>query len=192
MRDNVKKVPVSQQNAPSISLLQKKEVRELSAPTGQLNSEILSIEELKRRTVEQAKASQEDISNKPKQEFTYDQLKMVWREFAFEIKKNERPAAETVFSIMTKKDPALDGTLVSYEVENEVLFDLMMRNFGEELQNYIRTKLNNWTVVLDVKVVENSDNLPKYMTGKDKYQLLSQKNINLITLQKTFNLDIEL
>lgn len=87
MRDNVKKVPVSQQNAPSISLLQKKEVRELSAPTGQLNSEILSIEELKRRTVEQAKASQEDISNKPKQEFTYDQLKMVWREFAFEIKK---------------------------------------------------------------------------------------------------------
>lgn len=93
---------------------------------------------------------------------------------------------------MTKKDPALDGTLVSYEVENEVLFDLMMRNFGEELQNYIRTKLNNWTVVLDVKVVENSDNLPKYMTGKDKYQLLSQKNINLITLQKTFNLDIEL
>ncbi|HRO76022.1 MAG TPA: hypothetical protein PLP27_07750 [Crocinitomicaceae bacterium] len=167
-------------------------MRDLPAPTGQLNSEILSIEELKRRTVEQAKASQEDISNKPKQEFTYDQLKMVWREFAFEIKKNERPAAETVFSIMTKKDPALDGTLVSYEVENEVLFDLMMRNFGEELQNYIRTKLNNWTVVLDVKVVENSDNLPKYMTGKDKYQLLSQKNINLITLQKTFNLDIEL
>lgn len=167
-------------------------MRVLSAPTGQMNSEFISIEELKKKAMQVAQSSVEDISNKPTEPFTYDQLKMAWRAFAYEIRESKKLGSETVFSIMTKKEPKLEDNNIVYTVDNAVVHELMMNNFGEELLYSLRKKLNNWGVTLEVKVVENSDDLPQFMTGKDRFQQMAQKNINLITLLKTFNLDVEL
>lgn len=170
----------------------KKEARVLTAPTGQLKSEILSIEELKRKNLEQNTVSTEDISLKPRTPFTYDQLKMQWKAFAYEIKRLEKSGAETVFSIMTKREPKLDDFKVTYEVENEVLYQLFVNTFGDELVHFLRNKLNNWGITLEVNVVESKDEMVRSLNGKDRFEQMSKKNINLITLQKIFNLDVEL
>ncbi|MBN9292754.1 MAG: hypothetical protein J0G96_02100 [Flavobacteriia bacterium] len=117
---------------------------------------------------------------------------MQWRSFAYEIKRLEKSGAETVFSIMTKKDPKLDDLHVLYEVDNLVMHELMMNNFGDELVQFLRSKLNNWGITLEVKIVENHDEMIRSLTGKDRFEQLAKKNINLITLQKIFNLDVEL
>lgn len=157
-----------------------------------MNSEFISIEELKKKALHVAQSSVEDISTKPRESFTFDQLKMAWRSFAYEIKEAKKLGSETVFSIMTKKEPKLEDNTVVYSVDNAVMHELMMSNFGEELLHSLRTKLNNWGVTLDVKIADNSDDFPQFLTGKDRFQQMAQKNINLITLLKTFNLDVEL
>lgn len=117
---------------------------------------------------------------------------MAWRAFAFQIKNSDRQASESAFSIMTKKDPKVDDFHVTYEVDNSVMHEILVNSFGEELQSFLREKLKNWGITLEVKIVDNSDNLPQFLTSKQRFEMMANKNRNLITLLKTFNLDIDL
>lgn len=191
MRDNVKTTP-SANNNPSVSILPKKEAKILSAPTGQLHTNIPSIEELKRKAFEKSTVTTEDISNKPQAPFTYDQLKMHWRAFAYEVQNSHKQGGEVVHSLMNKKDPILNDLVITYEVENVFMEELLKNNFGNEILAYLRSKLNNWAISFEVIIKDNTDELShKTMTGKERFQLMAQRNVNLNTLLSTFNLDIK-
>jgi predicted RNA-binding protein Jag len=93
---------------------------------------------------------------------------------------------------MNKTEPLLNGTVISYEVENKFMEDILKNNFGNEILSYLRTKLNNWSVTLHITVSETNNSIVTNVTNKDIFMQLAQKNINLNTLLNTFNLSVEL
>jgi hypothetical protein len=57
----------------------------LTAPTGQLNTSMLSIKKLMEKQ-EESQTQGTYIGNQPKEDYNFDQVKMLWRRFAFEMK----------------------------------------------------------------------------------------------------------
>jgi len=142
--------------------------------------------------VENEQSSSEDISNRPQKPFTLDELKMIWRQFAFKIKQEELQGAESMSLAMTKRDPKMPGaTHIHQEFDNQIQIDLMTNNFSALLLDFLRNKLQNWAVTIDFSIIENQEDNVKHLTGRDRFDILARKNTNLHTLQKTFNLDIE-
>lgn len=137
-------------------------------------------------------ASAEDISNRPQNPFSLDELKMYWRQFAFNIKQEGRQGADSMNLAMTKRDPKMPTvTHIHQEFDNQIQIDLMQNNFASDLLDFLRNKLQNWAITIEFSLTETQEDNIKHMTGRDRFDILSRKNTNLLTLQKTFNLDIE-
>jgi hypothetical protein len=68
---------------------------------------------------------------------------------------------------------------------------MMKNHFYASLLEFLRNKLQNWSISIDFSIIENQEDNNKHLTGRDKFEILARKNTNLLTLQKTFNLDIE-
>ena len=188
------------QNRPSVrptqtaspTILTKKEPKILTSPTGQLKSdEMISIEVMKKKESEKNESENLDFSNRPTDAFTPDELKMHWRKYAFSLQNSEAHNASSAFGILSKRNPELNGDIITFTVDNSVLYDIIMEGFAQEIINYLRKKLNNWSIKLELKLEENIHENPQAISGTEKYQLLAKKNINLVTLSKTFNLDID-
>ncbi len=186
-------VPVQQVNEPPQTLI-KPEVQEIpapkkvSAPIGQINTETLSIKKMMEK-IEEQNGIENDVSKLPRQEFTLDELKMLWKRFAFEAKEK---GMETLYNALVKRDPIqLDATNFQLMVDNKVQVDYinpylpdMIGRFRKDLQNYL----------LEITIImsENNDEEEvKFLSGKDKFASLARKNPNLHTLKNTFNLDID-
>lgn len=187
---NTKIKPSQEQEKPTIAF--KKEVRTLSAPTGQLNTANISIKQMQEKQSDSEQNVSEDISNRPQKPFSFDELKMYWRQFAFNIKQDGLPGADTMSLAMTKRDPKMPtATHIHQEFDNQIQLDMMSQNFSSILLEFLRNKLQNWGVTIEFSLVETQDDNMKHLTGKDRFEVLARKNTNLLTLQKTFNLDIE-
>lgn len=124
----------------------------------------------------------------PNEDFTFDQLKMVWRQFAFDAKGR---ALETLYNAMVKREPILlEGNKVKMEVDNQVQIDYIS-NHTNDLVTFIREHLKNFSIDLECFISKNNNDEVKFLTGKDRFNAMAQKNANLHTFKKVFNLDIE-
>lgn len=129
-----------------------------------------------------------DLSNMPRDPYSFDDLKMAWRRFAFVMKDEGK---ETFFSALTRREPIpLDDHLYRLEVDNQVQVDYIRPQISE-LLNFLRKTTNNYGIEVKIELTENPEEEVKYLTGKDKFAKLARKNPNLHTLKNTFNLDIE-
>lgn len=147
---------------------------------------------MQEKQVEAAQDSTEDISNRPQKPFSLDELKMYWRQFAFNIKKEELPGADTMSLAMTKRDPKMPGaTHIHQEFDNQIQLDMMTQSFSTQLLEFLRNKLQNWAITIEFSLTEAQEENIKHLTGRDRFEVLAKKNTNLLTLQKTFNLDVE-
>jgi len=52
-------------------------------------------------------------------------------------------------------------------------------------------EVKNYDLTMKLEVAINTTEETKYLTGKDKFDLLSRLNTNLLDLKNRFNLDIE-
>lgn len=59
-----------------------------------------------------------------------------------------------------------------------------------ELVQYLRQKLNNYSIVISTKIVPGSQKVDPY-SAEEKYQYMLKKNPNLAELRKRLDLDIE-
>lgn len=182
--------PTVAQNA-TATVPTKKEVTVLSTPTGNSPTNVLSINELKQKIQDEQAVSNVDLSNMPMEEFTKDQLLIQWRKYAYSLKDSDVPGANTVFKIMTQKDPELKEDVVNFKVENLVLYDLMYTNFSNEIIAHLRKELKNYGITLSIEIFHNKENEHHFMSGKERFEKMMQKNNNLLSLKKIFNLDIE-
>lgn len=147
---------------------------------------------MQKHQTEDEQLSSEDLSNRPLKPFSSDELKMTWRQFAFKIKQDGIQGAESMSLALTKRDPKiLEGTHIHQEFDNQIQIDMMQTDFASLLLDFLRNKLQNWSVTIDFSLAETQEDNLKHLTGKDRFEVLARKNVNLITLQKTFNLDIE-
>lgn len=202
LTDPVKIIPFPGQNlrdkvatptkpsAPSVKrpFIEKPEPKVLKAPSGKLKTTNLSINKLMNPESPLAQESMHNKENLPRNDFSFDDIKMYWRQFAFELKKESK---HTFYNAMIKREPLLqDDTRLIMEVDNEIQVDSISPMLPQ-LQGFIRQHVKNYEVTVEIRITEDQTEEVKYLNGKDKFAAMARKNPNLHTLKSTFNLDIE-
>lgn len=188
LKDVITKSNVTKTNVAPVSNLNKIEAKVLTVPTGQLNTSNLSIKKI----LEPPKEITENgvLLNKevPFEKFNFDQVKMVWRRYAHEMKAK---GMETFYNAMIKRDPKIkDDVYFTMDVDNQVQIDYITPHVND-LIGFLRRELKNFNITLDFILSTDQESQIKFLTGKDRFESMAKKNLNLHTFKKIFNLDIE-
>ncbi|MEB3800050.1 DNA polymerase III subunit gamma/tau [Flavobacterium columnare] len=91
-------------------------------------------------------------------------------------------------ALMLINDPVLEGTTIIHELPNESS-KIDFEGEKHDLLGYLRGKLHNHTINLEVKLNETIES-KKAFTAEEKYQLMRDINPALDTLRKLFDLDV--
>lgn len=166
----------------------KAEPKTSTVPIGNLKTQHISIKGSLKISSASEETSGVNMASMPKNNFHFDELKMVWKQLAFSMKDK---GLETIYIALIKRDPkVLNNFEIHYECDNQIQIDIIQSNLSEIIE-FIRQKLQNYSIQLFFEVIEKQEENAKLLTGKDKFNVLAKKNANLYSLQKTFNLDID-
>ena len=145
LKDVLPKISNTKSSVPPVSNLAKVEAKVLNVPSGQLNTSNLSIKKIL--------APVEEISEKgvflnkevPYEKFNFDQVKMVWRRYAHEMKAK---GMETFYNAMIKRDPKIkDDVYFTMDVDNQVQIDYITPHVND-LIGFLRRELKNFNISL--------------------------------------------
>jgi len=118
--------------------------------------------------------------------FSQQQLELAWDEFG-ETLHTDFP---DLYSTVKKHKPILkENFLIEFCVENKLLDEKLNQKKGDLLQ-FLRTKLNNSGIGLQVIVVENPKGSKPY-TNREKFEYMAGKNPVLRDLKEQLDLEIE-
>jgi len=120
-------------------------------------------------------------------EFTPEELKQAWNEFAKEVKEESPRISITLSALSPELLP--DKTII-LKLDNSILKETFDHNFRARLENYLRTSLHNGSVKLQT-TVEATERGEILYSPEQKFNHLASKNPSLKDLKKTFNLDFE-
>ena len=126
-----------------------------------------------------------DEEDLPKDDFTEEQVVNEWNNYVKELEKNGKYNLASILSIDT---PKIQETTIYLEYPNATN-KVEIERHQYELLGFIRKAINNFDINLSITVNEEMEKQYVY-TSKEKYEKLKEKNSNLDTLRKTFNLDI--
>jgi hypothetical protein len=158
-----------------------------AVPLGTLNTTNLSIAKMMEKE-ENEPATERNTENLPREDFSLDKLKMLWRRFAFEMKER---SLETFYNAMIKREPTIkDDVILMMEVDNQIQIDYITPHL-QEMRAFFQKELRNFAVNIELFLSAHPEEEVKYLSGKDKFAALARKNPNLHTLKNTFNLDID-
>lgn len=131
------------------------------------------------------KASVKQYDELPKEPFTETEMLLQWNNFAQKLSDKGQKIMATYMLI---NDPTLEGFSIKLELPNEgskVDFDANKN----ELLGYLRGKLHNHDIVIDVHVNEVTET--KYaFTPMEKFEKLKSINPAIDILRKIFELDV--
>ena len=167
---------------------QKVEPKVMKAPSGKLSTSHLSIKKMMEKKEDEKDGGTIDLRNMPRNDFDFDDLKMLWRRFAFMMKDEGKL---TTYNALIKRDPKLKkDQIYTLEVDSQSQIDYIQSHFTD-LVSFIRKGLKNYEMSIELEVTKNQEEEVKFQTGKDRFTALARKNPNLHSLKNTFNLDIE-
>jgi hypothetical protein len=180
---------INKENVAPLPKSVNKEAKVLSAPTGQLKSTFLSIKAIQQqKSSEQALQESEDLTGKEQKPFTYDDLKMAWRKFAYRAKEK---GLDTLYSAMIQRDPVRkEGNIFEQFVDNDIQQTFFAQNMADVLQ-FLRSELSNWTVSIEVSIENEADSNKTLYSGNDKFKDMAKRNPHLNTLKQKFKLTID-
>ncbi|MBP6090474.1 MAG: hypothetical protein KA521_04410 [Crocinitomicaceae bacterium] len=159
-----------------------------TVPTGQLNTSTLSIKHLVQQKEESAISNGTSVENLPMNDYSFDQVKMLWRRFAFEMKER---GMETFYNAMIKREPnRKEQDSYTMDVDNQIQVDYITPHL-QDLNQFFRKELKNYAFTISIEQTGNPEEEIKFLTGKDKFAAMARKNPNIHTLKTLFNLDIE-
>jgi len=121
----------------------------------------------------------------PREKFNETDMLLQWNKFAQRLSDTGQKIMATYMQI---NDPVLEGTTIKLELPNEgskVDFD----SNKHELLGYLRGKLHNHDIVIDVHVNEVITSKHAF-TPIEKFEKLKSLNPAVETLRKMFDLDI--
>lgn len=129
---------------------------------------------------------QENFDNHPKTIFTEERLQELWKSYVVLLNtKGERSMA----SIIGTDIPKLEANFkILFTVPNKLMQDQFKKG-RPKLMNFLREKLNNYGIAIDVNLNEAVEKKFAY-TPEEKYNKLKEKNPLLEKLRQTFELDL--
>jgi DNA polymerase-3 subunit gamma/tau len=126
-----------------------------------------------------------DEDNLPKDDFTEELLIKTWNKYIVTL---ENKGKYNLASILSIDVPKLNNNTIHLTYPNETN-KVEIERHQYKLLSFLRKKLNNFSIDLSIDINEELEKKYAY-TPKEKYEKLIEKNSNLDTLRKTFDLDI--
>ena len=121
----------------------------------------------------------------PSEVFNETDMLLQWNKFAQKMTDSGKRLLATY---MQMNDPTLNGTTITLELPNQSTKEEFLSG-SIELLGYLRGKLHNHDITIEVVVNETTEN--KYaFTPQEKFERLKQINPALDLLRKTFDLDV--
>ncbi|MFK8059973.1 MAG: DNA polymerase III subunit gamma/tau [Polaribacter sp.] len=136
--------------------------------------------EIKKTNVE------ENFDNHPKDVFTEKQLHQYWKEYPKHLRKiGESNLASVIDSDVPKLSEKL---IITYAVPSKLMQDQFKKG-RPKLLNFLREKLNNYGISINIVVNETIEKKFAY-TPQEKYNKMKEMNPLLEKLRQTFELDL--
>lgn len=139
----------------------------------------------KRELLENTKGIVKEEVQLPKEAFTETEMLLQWSKYA---QRSGDKGHKIMESLLLIGDPKLEGTTITHELPNDST-KIEFESEKIELLGYLRGKLHNHDITIEVIVNEKVENKFAF-TPIDKYNRLKEINPNLDLLKKTFDLDI--
>jgi len=130
-------------------------------------------------------ANQPDAENLPTNEFSEEEMQAAWTEYTTNV---ESDGKYNLLSHLTMGVPKLEGSIIHLEFPNQTIKTEVERA-KYELLGFLREKLQNYDVDLDITVNETSEKRYAYTT-REKFEKMKEKNPLIEKLRKEFDLDI--
>ena len=121
----------------------------------------------------------------PKEKFTEEQMRLSWETF---VNKLEKDGKFNLASILRIDIPKLKNTTIHLEFPNATN-KVEVERQQYDLLSFLRKQLNNYDIILDIKVNEAKEKQFAY-TPEEKYDKLKEKNPKIDLLKKIFELDV--
>jgi DNA polymerase-3 subunit gamma/tau len=121
----------------------------------------------------------------PREKFSETDMLLVWNKFAQKLSNQGKKLMATY---MQMNDPILKDTSIILELPNESTKEEFLMG-ANDLVGYLRGKLHNHDITIDVIVNEVTENRYAF-TPEEKYNKLKEINPNLELLKKLFDLDV--
>ena len=121
------------------------------------------------------------------EEVTVASLVKAWKGFVEKLREDDRLALTATMSI---GDPELRGLQVVYTVNNPLQRE-QMDGLRTEVLIHLKTKLKNAGLELHLEMLEQAAEERKaFLSDKDRYDLMVEKNPSLDKLRKALDLDL--
>lgn len=141
----------------------------------------------KKEMAEAHKSTVKEVVHLPSEAFTETEMLEQWLKYA---QRMEDKGFRIIASLLTINDPILKGTTtIVHEMPNESS-KIDFEKERPELLGYLRGKLHNHDITIEVKVNETLV-AKKAFTAQDKYNRLVELNPNLELMRNLFGLDID-
>ena len=139
----------------------------------------------KKEMAEAQKSTVKEVVHLASEPFTETEMLEQWLKYA---QRMEDKGYRIVASLLTINDPILEGTTIIHELPNESS-KIDFEKEKPELLGYLRGKLHNHDISINVKVNETLV-LKKSYTAQDKYNRLVELNPNLELMRNLFGLEV--
>ncbi len=130
-------------------------------------------------------ANQPDAENLPTNDFTEEEMQSAWKEYTANV---ESDGKFNLLSHLTMGVPKLDGSIIHLEFPNQTIKTEVERA-KYELLGFLREKLENYEIDLDITVNETAEKRYAYTT-REKFEKMKEMNPLIEKLRKEFDLDI--
>ncbi|MBK5214210.1 MAG: DNA polymerase III subunit gamma/tau [Flavobacteriaceae bacterium] len=130
-------------------------------------------------------ANQPDAKNLPVIDFSEEDMKAAWSEYTANV---EIDGKFNLLSHLTMGIPRLDGSIIHLEFPNQTIKTEVERA-KFELLGFLREKLQNYDIDLDITVNETSEKRYAY-SPREKFEKMKEMNPLIERLRKEFDLDV--
>lgn len=139
----------------------------------------------KKELQETIKSTVKEVTHLPSEPFTETEMLEQWLKYA---QRMEDKGYRIIAALLTINDPVLEGTIITHELPNESS-KIDFEKERPELLGYLRGKLHNHDIQINVKVNETLV-VKRAYTNQDKYNRLVELNPNLELMRNLFGLDV--
>lgn len=140
--------------------------------------------DLEKKQAQQSNQVTENTNNYGQNEFSPEEMKKIWLDFAESIQKTKPRLANTLKAHIPE---IKDNFLLDLQLNNS-LQQQALNNIRNELLGFLRKNLKNSKIEIKTIIPKKAKKKTIY-TNSDKYQYLSEKNEKLNQLKSEFDLD---
>jgi DNA polymerase III subunit gamma/tau len=139
----------------------------------------------KKEMAETLKSTVKEVVHLASEPFTETEMLEQWLKYA---QRMEDKGYRIIAALLTINDPTLEGTTITHELPNESS-KIDFEKEKPELLGYLRGKLHNHDIAINVKVNETLVEKKRY-TAQEKYNRLAELNPNLEVMRSLFGLEV--